>query len=393
MPLKGKKILVLITEDWFAVSHFLPLIEALVATGANVVVATRLVRDGPRIAATGARIVAFDFARGPLRPLREAAVLARLVALLRRERPDAVHAIALKPIGLSLGAVEIVRVPVFAAHLTGVGLAGTSPEEVGGSGMGRAFAAIIALLRRALRLRGVPGAHRVHLFAENPDDAAALLGAGSHAKGDAPLTLLGGAGVDPAAFPAQPLPDGEPLRIGYVGRMVWTKGVDTLVAAHRDLARRGVGCQLDLCGAPDADNPAAIPVRQLEEWGALDGITWHGRVSDVSGFWRDRHLCAVPSRGGEGLPRALLEAAASGRAIVASDVPGCRHFVRDGQEGLMVAPGDARALADAIERLARDRAALARMGQAARARLVANFTEDHLREDVRATYERLFGSG
>ena len=99
----------------------------------------------------------------------------------------------------------------------------------------------------------------------------------------------------------------------------------------------------------------------------------------------------VPSRGGEGLPKALLEAAACGRALIVSDVPGCRHFVRDGQEGLLVPPGDSEALAAAIRRLLDDPNRRQRMGQAARARLLEGFTEQHLTTAVQGVYSQLLG--
>jgi glycosyltransferase involved in cell wall biosynthesis len=97
----------------------------------------------------------------------------------------------------------------------------------------------------------------------------------------------------------------------------------------------------------------------------------------------------VPSRGGEGLPRALLEAAATGRPLIVSDVPGCRHFVRHEREGLIVPAGDAAALAAAIERLVTDRVLARRLGANARARLLDGFTERHVAEAVIAAYRRL----
>ena len=92
------------------------------------------------------------------------------------------------------------------------------------------------------------------------------------------------------------------------------------------------------------------------------------------------------------MPRALLEAAASARAAIVSDVPGCRHFVADGVEGLLVPPGDAVALADALERVARDTALRARLGEAARAKVLAGYTEAHVEDGIEAAYRAMTAS-
>lgn len=375
------KILVLVTEDWFAVSHFIPTIEALCATGADVAIATRV--DGRRapLEATGARIIPFDFSRGPVRPLKEAGVAWRLRNLIAREKPDAIHAIALKPIALITGVRRAVPAHALGIHLTGVGYAGTA--AAGQTGF--IYKKVLTMVVRALQ-HSAQGSS-AHLFVENPDDHARLSEFGAF-PGDL-VTILGGAGVDPEHFSSSPLPGQRPARVGFVGRMVWTKGVDLLIEAHERLRSEGTAMRLDLCGTPDAENPRAISEETLRAWNAREGVSWRGRVEDIAGFWKDTDICVVPSRGGEGLPRALLEAAASGRPIVTTDVPGCRYFVRDGIEGLIVPPGDAKALASALRQLVENPAAAQRMGSAARERLLSGFTEDHVREAIRSDYERM----
>jgi glycosyltransferase involved in cell wall biosynthesis len=144
--------------------------------------------------------------------------------------------------------------------------------------------------------------------------------------------------------------------------------------------------ELSLFGAPDLSNPKSIPEQTLREWSQRPGIAWQGRASDVASVWRDHHVCCLPSRGGEGLPRTLLEGAACGRALLTSDVPGCRALVRDGVEGLVVPPNDAEALARALATLAADPALVARLGTAARARILEGFTERAVMEAVKRVY-------
>jgi glycosyltransferase involved in cell wall biosynthesis len=376
-PLCGK-ILVAVTEDWFALSHFKPLIRALVRLSGEVVVATNPSGRMDELAALGTRPVAFDYRRSSRNPFGQPRIVAGLRRLIAAERPDAVHTISLKPMILGGLAHALAADPArrrrLVLHLTGVGYAGTAPSLPTRAIHGTSLAVASRLLRRPDTV----------LFAENPDDAAGLI------RGPADpnrVTVLGGAGIDPAVF--RPTPPPDVFRVGFVGRIVWTKGVDVLVAAHRILRDRGVMVGLELCGWPDAGNHGAVSAGELAAWVREPGITHRGRVSDIAGFWAGMSVAVVPSRGGEGMPRAMLEAAGSGRPLIVTDVPGCRHFVRNGVEGVVVPASDAAALADAIERLYRDPELARRFGAASRARVLDGFTEAQVEADVAVGYRRL----
>ena len=375
---RPRRVLVLVTEDWFAASHFLPVLRALDEAGYQVRVATRVDQKGEVLRAAGCALVPFNFERGDLRPVRDIGTAARLLALLWRERPDAIHVIALKPITLAALVYLLSPARHMIMHLTGVGYAGT------GSAMPirLVYGAVRALISGMLKLPST------WLMVENPDDMAGLATPG--ASGPGRVTILGGAGVDPAHFAVAPLAGNAVPRAAFVGRMVWTKGVDVLVEAHSRLLGCGVDLDLRLCGDPDTGNPRAIPGLTLEAWRRLPHVSLSGHVSDVRSVWRGADIAVVPSRGGEGLPRAMLEAAACGRPIIASDVPGCRYFVRDGVEGLLVPAEDPDALAAALAKLAGDRALREAMGAAARARLMSGFTERHVISAVQTSYAALF---
>jgi glycosyltransferase involved in cell wall biosynthesis len=192
--------------------------------------------------------------------------------------------------------------------------------------------------------------------------------------------------VDPQAFAALPPPGNDVPIAAFVGRMIRPKGIDVLMQAHDTLRQRGTALRLELYGAADADNPEAITADVLTAWCAQHEARWLGHVTDVQEVWRHADIFVLPARSREGMPRALLEAAACARPLVVTDVPGCRHFVRDGVEGFIVPPEDAEALANALVRLARDPELRLRMGEAARLRLLHGFTEAHVKESLRAAY-------
>ncbi|MGV6871478.1 glycosyltransferase family 4 protein [Pseudochelatococcus sp. B33] len=371
-------IVFLVTEDWFFVSHFLPMARAARELGFRVTVVARVRDHRAAIEAVGARVVAFDAERRSLNPLAVFRALVALRGVLREERADIVHCIALRSIVLGGFAAPRGAAAVYA--LTGLGFLGARQDHVGRTA--RWFV-------RGFRRIFLDGPRTRYLF-ENEDDAVAL---GLDPRDRSRVALAGGAGVDPAQFPAVPVETAGDLRIAVVARMLWSKGIDIAVEALSRARAAGAAVSLSLYGAPDPSNPRAVPEETLRQWDALPGVTWHGPTRDVAAVWRSHEVACLPSRGGEGLPRTLLEAGASGRAIVTTDVPGCRRLVRNGIEGIIVPPGDGDALAQAFISLAKDRGAVQRMGEAARARVIGGFTERHVMETVKALYTGLLDKG
>ena len=384
MPRPISKILVCITEDWFALSHFKPLLATLVdqvrgERGGEVVVACRSSGRMGEIEALGCQTVDFDFRRSSLQPMAQADVVRRLTALVRSEKPDVLHAIAMQVLVVASIATRFVAVPHVVLHLTGLGFLGIS------TGLAARVIRPVAMLELARMLRG-PGNW---LLAENPDDVTFLKEGGADANGR--LTILGGAGIDENEYPAQPPPGNRVPIAAFVGRMIRSKGVDVLVEAQKLLASRGVALEVALYGKTDEDNPEAVPRSELEAWARQGGVTWHGHVSNVREVWARSDIAVLPAVTREGLPRSVLEAAASARPLVVTDVPGCRHVVRRDIDGIIVAPADARALADALERLAGDAALRARMGVSARQRVLDGFTIGHVQAGIREAYAQLRG--
>src|SRR5215211_260339 len=331
--LSGRKLVFIVTEDWFFASHFLPMARAAREIGMDVAVVARVRDHRGAIEATGARVIALEAERRSLNPMAAGYAAGQLAAILKAEKADLVHCIALK--GILVGG--------FAAAMAGVG---RRVYALTGSGfLGARTDMIARLSQRAVRLlvRGLETGRTRYLF-ENTDDPKLL---GLDPASDR-VTILGGAGVDPDLLKPAPLPDQPPLRVAVVARMLWSKGIDVAVEAVRAARAQDAAIELSLYGAPDPSNPKAVPEEVLRRWSDGPGIHWHGPTDDVASVWRAHHVCCLPSRGGEGLPRTLLEGAACGRAVVTTDVPGCRTFVRDGLEGRMVPPDDAASLAQVL---------------------------------------------
>ncbi|MGL4728730.1 MAG: glycosyltransferase family 4 protein [Bosea sp. (in: a-proteobacteria)] len=367
------KLIFIVTEDWFFASHFLPMARAAREMGLSVAVIARERQHRQLIEAVGARLIPLEAERRSLDARGLWKQLVELRAILKREKPDIVHCIALRSIIMGGLAARIEGIGRRVYALTGLGFLGA---QTGIKGQGARLGV------RGLLMAGLDGPQVRFLF-ENKDDPVML---GLDPDDGAKVAIVGGAGVDPVVMQPTLMPAQPPLKVAVVARMLWSKGIDLAVEAVTKARSEGANIKLTLYGAPDQSNPKAVPEETLKEWGRRPGISFAGPTRDVAGVWATHHVCLLASRGGEGLPRTLLEGAACGRALLTTDVPGCRSFVRDGLDGYVVPPNDATALAKALVALSRAPGMVERMGQSARARLMDGHTERDVMGAVKALY-------
>jgi glycosyltransferase involved in cell wall biosynthesis len=198
------------------------------------------------------------------------------------------------------------------------------------------------------------------------------------------LTIIPGAGVDIDRFTVMPEPFTVPTAV-CVSRMLRDKGIYELVAATRLLHDKGVELCVRLVGSTDL-NPASIPRATLAEWDREGVVEVVGPSEDIAGEYARAHIAVLPSYR-EGLPKSLLEAAACGRPIVATDVPGCREVCIDGETGLRVPARTIEPLAEALERLVLDPALRQRLGENARHRAETIFAEKIINAQTLTLYE------
>lgn len=367
------KLLFFVTEDWYFVSHRLALAAAAKKAGYEVSVVTRVREYGETIKTAGLRLIPFENSRSGMNLLQELRTLARLISLYRRERPDIVHHVAMKPV--LYGSI--------AAHI-----AGTTKVVNALMGMGWLFSANVGYVRllkyavawglRHLLQSGI-------VLVQNPDDARVLVGLGipeSHVR------RIAGSGVDLQRFAPRPEFDGMPVVV-LPARLLWGKGVGEFVAAARSLKQRGIKARFVLAGAPDEANPSSVSSDQIAKWIGEGIIEYRAWVKDMPTLLAESHVVCLPSFYGEGIPKSLIEAAAAGRPIVTSDMPGCREVVHHGDNGLLVPPRDVEALAKALAQLIRNPELRQRMGARGRARAEQEFGLEAVIHQTLALYGEL----
>jgi glycosyltransferase involved in cell wall biosynthesis len=372
-PTTAPRLLYVVTEDWAFLSHRLPMARAAREAGFEVHVATQVSDGATAIEAERFVLHPIPFARGSLSPIATFSTIAALRRVHRETKPVLIHHVALQ--ACVLGMMATLGRPAGCINaFIGLGYLFTSD-----SGKAHTIRTLVGLLLRYLTNR-----KNCIALVQNSDDMAALTSLG---VAKTQIALIPGSGVDIRRFTPIPEPDGAPS-FGFVGRLLDDKGIRTLIAAHRLLRTRMPDARLLIAGTPDPANPASVTQAEAESLNERPGVTWLGHVDDIAGFWARAHIAVLPSRR-EGLPLSLMEAAACGRAMIASNVPGCREVVIHEETGLLFPVDDAPALADAIARLAADPQLRARYAAAARKRVVEKFAADIIGRQTVELYRQL----
>jgi glycosyltransferase involved in cell wall biosynthesis len=353
------KILYFITEDWFFCSHFIERAVAARVAGYEVAVLTRVGESANVIEEAGIRVLPLEIQRRSFNPLREISVIYSVWKVYRREKPDLVHHVALKPILYG----------TLAARISGVKAIVNAPV-----GMGFIFSSktlLANLLRPIVKiaLRSMLNPPGSKVVFENSDDINWAISTDLVQRESA--ILIRGAGVNLVQFSPTEKPDGIPL-ILLSARMLWDKGIKEFVEAASIINQRGIPARFVLVGGVDPGNPTSIPEGQLQIWDKEGLVEWWGHKKDMASVLGQADIACLPSYR-EGLPKSLLEAAACGLPIVTTNVPGCREVVEGGVQGLLVPARDSCALADALINLIVDPALRLRMGAAARVRAEKEF--------------------
>lgn len=345
------RLLIVVNVDWFFLSHRLPIALAAHDAGYEVHVAAALTRPAADIESHGFTFHPLDIDRRSAGPLQALKLWWGLVRLMRALAPDVAHLVTIKPVLLGGLAARFAGVPRVVAAISGLGFVFTA---CGTTAVLRRFV-VSALYRLALVRPGV------RVVFQNGDDQALLQ---RHAGvRDAQVVRIRGSGVNLATWPVLPLPEGPPTVL-MAARLLVDKGVVEFVEAAHQL--RGYrGARFVLVGDVDPGNPTSLTRARIQAWADEGLIEWWGHRTDMAAVLAAAHLVVLPSYR-EGLPKGLIEAAACGRAVVTTDVPGCRDAVDPGRTGLLVKARDAHALAEGIRALLDDPTRLRSMGEAGR---------------------------
>lgn len=370
------RILFVINQAAFFVSHFLHLAEGARAAGYEVAVAAPPGPGADIINVKGFMLYTLNLNRKSTNIFQEIRTFLSILHVYRAVHPDLVHQFSIKPVLYGGVAARLTRIPAVVSTITGLGFIFIA-------------AGWKAKLRRAvvtMAYRAALGLKNFQVIFENPDDRQLFFDNGLLKPENA--KLIRGAGVDVEAFPYTPEPHADLPLVVLAARMLWDKGVAEFVQAAQQLRSAGVKARFVLVGGADPGNPKSIGEQQLQQWQAAGTVEWWGERRDIAAIFAGANIVCLPSYR-EGLPKVLLEAASCGRAIITTDVSGCREVVRHGDNGLLVAARKSKPLAEALAQLLGDAEMRRKMGLRGRERAVAEFSEAYVNRRTLAVYREL----
>jgi len=370
-----RRILFLVTEDGYFCSHRLPIAREAKRKGFDVLVATRVRNHGKQIEREGFKLIPIGMSRTGMNPLKELATLWELVRLYKTAKPDIVHHVAMKPVLYGSLAAWISKVPYVVNALAGLGYVFTSNQ----------WKAVLLRKMTSKAFRILLNRPNSRVILQNPDNRNLMVRL--RILNLKSTVLIRSSGVDTQSFFPTPEPPGI-TTVLLASRMLWDKGIGEFVEAARLIRDKGIDARFILAGDTDPENPAAVPPYQLEAWNRGGVVEWWGRRENMAEVFAQAHIVCLPSYG-EGVPKVLIEAAASGLPIVTTDVPGCRETVLHGKNGLLVPVRSAIELAAALERLIRDPVLRREMGAHGRELAVSEFSIEKVVNQTLALYQEL----
>ncbi|SDB54336.1 Glycosyltransferase involved in cell wall bisynthesis [Desulfonatronum thiosulfatophilum] len=333
----SKRLLFVVNSPAFFLSHRLPIASGAKQVGYEIHVATGSGSGVSEIKRSGFAYHPVTLSRSGKNPIAEVKALVRLYRLMRKVRPSIVHLVTIKPVLYGGIAARLSRVPSVVSAVSGLGSVFVSQGPAA-----RGMRVVVqALYKQAF-------AHpNIKAIFQNPDDRAALLA--FRAIERERTVLIRGSGVKLADYPFVPEPP-EPVVVSFAGRLLREKGIFEYVEAARIIRERGFDACFRVIGDPDPGNPSSVGEDVLGRWRSEGLVELLGFREDIPSLFSSSHVVVLPSYR-EGLPKSLVEAAAAGRAVVTTDVPGCRDAIEPDKSGLLVPVKDPPALADAIQRL------------------------------------------
>lgn len=367
------KLLFLVSEDWYFMSHRLALALAAQDAGYEVVVSSRVSTHRTAMEARGLRVVPLaQMKRSSANIWNEIKCLSEILHIIRQEQPAVVHAVAIKPVIYAAICSHLLKVPRFVAALGGLG------SIFSDSGLkARLLRPLVNGLFRVLLNR-----ENTRVILQNANDLDVMTRGCGLLEGNS--VLVRGAGVDTEQYAERPIPHGVPI-VMLASRMIWPKGIQEFVDAAIKIRGR-MDVRFVLVGQPDGENAASVPETLLVKWNCEGTIEWWGHRADMADTLAEATVVCLPTYYGEGVPKILLEAMSVGRPIITTDMPGCRELVESGRTGVLVERRNADSLARAIEGLLSKPDRLAVAGQEARKLVIAEYSVEQVIDQTLRIY-------
>ena len=336
------KLVYAVSEDWYFLSHRLAMAEAAKQADYEIHVLCNDTGKIGLINSMGFSCHLINFSRKSWSPIKLIFEIILFINLLKKIKPDILHLVSIRPIIVGGIASKFYKIPIKICAMTGLGHIFTSKS----------------IIKRLVRNLFVPllrfsvKGNIMQILVQNKDDFELMENLSIANKSD--ITLIRGSGIDINYYKPLALPLEPPIVVGFVSRMLEDKGAGLVIQAAKIIRDETLNIKFLLAGKLDDQNPTSLNYSDIINAHDSGYINWLNEVADVREVWKQSHIAVLPSRR-EGLPKSLMEAAASRRCLIASDVPGCREIALDGINAILIPPDNVTALVKAIKTLAYDK--------------------------------------
>ncbi|MGH1462412.1 MAG: glycosyltransferase family 4 protein [Neptuniibacter sp.] len=372
-----KRILLIVNDAGFFLSHRLPVAQEAIKNGYKVFLASKGTDSQKAlIESEGITFIPIRLSRSGLSLISNLQTFHQICSAIKDVKPDLVHAVTIKPVVYGGIASRLLGVPALVCAVSGLGNVFVSKRP-----LSKVVRKVASLLYRLAFMH-----NNITVIFQNPDDRDQLINLVSLNRQR--CVLIRGSGVDLKLYRHLPQPD--VVKVLMVSRLLKDKGLCEFVKAAQNIRRHKPEVVFQVVGDPDPDNPASVTESELLRWKQEGNVEFLGYHSDVRPFYETSSIVCLPSYR-EGLPKVLIEAAASGRPVVTTDVPGCRFAVEEGITGLLAPPKHSEALANQINVLIEDRVLREKMGQAAYELAQREFSVNYVVERHLDIYQQLLG--
>ncbi|GHW83631.1 N, N'-diacetylbacillosaminyl-diphospho-undecaprenol alpha-1,3-N-acetylgalactosaminyltransferase [Vibrio cholerae] len=372
-----KKIVYIINVDWYFKLHWLERANYFKSLGYEIYIVSHFTDDVIKDYLCKKGFICFDItlSRSSINIFREIKTIVDIGSLLKKIQPDLVHSITVKPnlyVGI-LNSLFFKKRIVYS--VTGLGAIFSSRTI-----KYRILRCLVSVLYKF-----ISKSYSRFIF-ENGDDYRLFNDIGILKNNNG--RVIKGAGIDLKHFTSEPSKNN--INILFAARLLKDKGLEYLIFAKRKLLRKGVHFNLNVAGIIDEDSSSAIPIKQINSWVNTGDIVWLGNVQDMPKLISENDIVCLPTIYGEGVPRILIEAASCQRAIVTTDVPGCREIVTHGYNGLLAAPKDVDSLADCLFDLLSNPQKTREFGIRGRQIVESEYAQQIVFKDTDEVYRELF---
>lgn len=375
------KLMYIINVDWYFVLHWLDRAKAAQKAGYEVHIVMAPTKKGHQatLENLGLFVHEIPLGRKNLAPPRELRTIRAIHKVIQQQKPDIVHSVTIKP-NIYAGMVCRLYSTKNIASITGLGTTLSSSNS-----------GLLAISSHAIKYlyRIAFGGRLCHVLFENRDDLQLMVSSKIIKRAQA--TYIPGAGVDTTKYQTQVEPP-SPVKILFAARLLRNKGLFDLVEAVQHIKTHNSSVELLVAGIVDNDAHGTIPIVQLEKWQDEGLIRWLGQIDDMPDLIHGVHILCLPTQYGEGVPRILIEGAACGKPLVATNVQGCREIIIDGENGILVTPGNREELISALQRLIDDPETRAVMGKRGRKLVENQYSDEIVISKTLDIYKQCLGS-